>query len=67
MSKISRDSRTKIGILFGLFLTGDEHFLSFRVKSIKDLQMNVNLCDGKFHGRVHVTHICDDVTQVNNI
>ncbi|KAL9983734.1 hypothetical protein ACROYT_G005955 [Oculina patagonica] len=34
-----------------------------QVKSIKDLQMNVNLCGGKFHGRVHVTHICDDVTE----
>ena len=37
---------------------------SFRVKSVKELQMNVNLCGGKFHGRVHVTHICDDVTEV---
>ncbi|KAJ7376225.1 hypothetical protein OS493_036048 [Desmophyllum pertusum] len=34
-----------------------------QVKAIKDLQMNVNLCGGKFHGRVHVTHICDDVTE----
>ena len=26
--------------------------------------MNVNLCDGKFHGRVHVTHVCDELTEV---
>jgi len=26
--------------------------------------MNVNLCGGKFHGRVHVTQICDDVIEV---
>lgn len=36
----------------------------FRVKSVKDFQMNVNLCGGKFHGRVHVTHVCDEVTEV---
>ena len=36
----------------------------FRVKSVKDLQMNVNLCNGKFHGRVHVTKIWDEVVQV---
>lgn len=46
------------------FSTSDGQFSFFRVKSIKDLQMNVNLCGGKFHGRVHVTHICDDVTEV---
>ena len=34
------------------------------MKSIKDLQMNVNLCGGKFHGRVHVTQVCDDITEV---
>jgi len=34
-----------------------------QVKSVKDLQMNVNLCGGKFHGRVHVTHICDDIIE----
>lgn len=26
--------------------------------------MNVNLCGGKFHGRVHVTHVCDELTEV---
>ena len=26
--------------------------------------MNVNLCGGKFHGRVHVTQVCDDITEV---
>ena len=26
--------------------------------------MNVNLCGGKFHGRVHVTHVCDEVAEV---
>ena len=35
-----------------------------RVKSVKDFQMNVNLCGGKFHGRVHVTHVFDEVTEV---
>ncbi|CAH3149742.1 unnamed protein product, partial [Porites evermanni] len=34
-----------------------------QVKSVKDFQMNVNLCGGKFHGRVHVTHVCDEVTE----
>ncbi|XP_022789365.1 protein RRP5 homolog [Stylophora pistillata] len=34
-----------------------------QVKSVKDLQLNVNLCDGKFHGRVHVTQIWDKVIQ----
>ncbi|RMX61399.1 hypothetical protein pdam_00018294 [Pocillopora damicornis] len=34
-----------------------------QVKSVKDLQMNVNLCNGKFHGRVHVTKIWDEVVQ----
>ena len=53
--------------LFGdvlIAVTSDGLFSSFRVKSVKDLQMNVNLCGGKFHGRVHVTQISDEITQV---
>ena len=44
--------------------TRSELLSYFRVKSVKDLQMNVNLCNGKFHGRVHVTKIWDEVVQV---
>ncbi|XP_068709241.1 protein RRP5 homolog [Montipora foliosa] len=34
-----------------------------QVKSVKDLQMNVNLIGRKLHGRVHVSRVCDELTE----
>lgn len=37
----------------------------FRISSVRDLYLMVNLCGGRMKGRVHVTQICDEVTDVS--
>ncbi|XP_015771536.1 PREDICTED: protein RRP5 homolog [Acropora digitifera] len=35
------------------------------VSSVRDLYLLVNLCGGRMKGRVHVTQVCDEVTDVS--
>ena len=38
--------------------------LRFRIKGVKTTQLGVTMCNGKVHGRVHVSNIVDDATEV---